>query len=500
MRKILYTCLVALLLMGALPVRGQGSSDPKLVDGYYQIENAEQLKWFRDQVNRGNVSLNAKLMADIKLSELELNADGTIKGTAPAEQWVPIGSYGNGGADDFPYCGIFDGQGHTVSGVYINTTDNGAKGFIGAIEKRAEVKNLGVVNSYISAVDCVGGVCGRADGEDHKEENGARISNCYFSGVVCATGHDAYVGGICGENDDAAKNIDCYNLGLVKAVGDVWAGGICGRNEGSILNCYNTGKVMNEYSSTGTQVGAICGLNDDVAYAHAVIVDNCYYLDGTAAVGVYKNQSTVSNVIAKTAEQFEGGEVAALLGNAYGQSLSGTKAAGLKSTPVLLAFYPEEEQAALKVYSVIYDLNYEGAAALDTIYGNTGRTIRPLANVPVREGYSFVGWFDQKEGGTELASPSSIGTADRTFYAYWEKMDDPTALDKVTDSSSGIRVLDGRICITTDEPVGMRIVSITGRTVRTGRLAAGTNEISGLPGGVYIVLLDNGTRSKVLIR
>lgn len=498
MKKILYTCLAALLLMGALPVRGQGSSDPKLVDGYYQIGNAEQLKWFRDQVLAGEAKINGKLTADIKLSDLELNEDGSIKGNAPSEQWKPIGIYLDGGNSP-KFEGIFDGQGHIVSGVYIDTDEVGSMGFFGGTACKAEIRNLGVVNSYISAVQYVGGVCGRADGEDHLEENGTLISNCYFSGTVIGKGDGAYVGGICGENDDAAKNIDCYNLGIVKGKNGC-IGGICGRSEGSIINCYNVGQVIATDATGETFVGGICGYNWKQNYEHAVSVSNCFYLEGVATIGVGKNESVVRDLYPMSADLFNSGKVADLLGDAYGQSLSGTKAAGLKSTPVLLAFYPEEEQAALKVYSVIYDLNYEGAAALDTIYGNTGRTIRPLANVPDREGYSFVGWFDQKEGGTELASPSSIGTADRTFYAHWEKTDDPTALDKVTDPSSGIRVLDGRICITTDEPVGMRIVSITGRTVRTGRLAAGTNEISSLPGGVYIVLLDNGIRSKVLIR
>ena len=66
MRKILYICLAALLLMGALPVRGQNVSIPELVDGYYQIGNAEQLKWFRDQVLAGEAKINGKLTADIK--------------------------------------------------------------------------------------------------------------------------------------------------------------------------------------------------------------------------------------------------------------------------------------------------------------------------------------------------------------------------------------------------------------------------------------------------
>ena len=77
---------------------------------------------------------------------------------------------------------------------------------------------------------------------------------------------------------------------------------------------------------------------------------------------------------------------------------------------------------------------------------------------------------------------------------------DPTALDRVKDGTSLIRALDKRIHITVNEPVKMRIVGIGGRVVRTEQLPAGYSEISGLQDGIYIVILSDGTRSKVVIR
>ena len=77
---------------------------------------------------------------------------------------------------------------------------------------------------------------------------------------------------------------------------------------------------------------------------------------------------------------------------------------------------------------------------------------------------------------------------------------DPTAMDRVEDGKSRIRTLGNRICITADRPVDMRVVSIEGRVVRAERLPAGYSEVGGMPDGIYIVLLSDGTRSKVVIR
>lgn len=518
MKNKFYPYFTALLITASVSAYGQEKPEQD-ADGYYLIGTADELAWFRDAVNTPDsvyviaeedinsdgvinnndnyweyspgkmIDAKAKLTADIKLSELKVDAKGNPSGL-PAAQWIPIGSYGPGDKD-FPYRGIFDGQGHTVSGVYIDTEEDGAKGFFGGIENRAEIKNLGIVDSYISSAEYTGGICGRADGEDHEEANGSEIRNCYFSGAVIGKG-EGQVGGICGETDDAAKCIDCYNLALVKNGCDV--GGICGLNEGSLLNCYNAGAV----SEGNETLGAICGYNAAIAYEHAVIVSNCYYLKGTAETGVGKNESDVVNVEVKTTDQFGNGEVAALLGDAYGQKLTTMRTAQTRRLPELLAFVPEEEIESYEVYTVSFNLNYKEAAdpLFSVSYGNPGAEVFLPATDPERTGFEFAGWFDQPTGGVQYTGAMTIDGSDITAYARWTNI---TALEETSGNATDVHTIDGRICVTTPAAATLRIVSLTGAVVHTARLSAGYTEVAGLQRGIYIVVIDNKAHSKVIV-
>lgn len=68
-------------------------------------------------------------------------------------EWTPIGTI------TARFAGEFDGQGHTISGLYFNDTSKDYVGLFGYAQG-AEIKNVGVVNSYFSGNNYVGGVCG----------------------------------------------------------------------------------------------------------------------------------------------------------------------------------------------------------------------------------------------------------------------------------------------------------------------------------------------------
>jgi hypothetical protein len=72
---------------------------------FYEIESAENLAWFMMQVNKGNTGYNAVLKKDISI------VDSAV--TGKSVKWTPIGD-----ADSVSYKGVFDGDGHTISGVY----------------------------------------------------------------------------------------------------------------------------------------------------------------------------------------------------------------------------------------------------------------------------------------------------------------------------------------------------------------------------------------------
>ena len=295
---------------------GDGSKD-----AVYEISNAGQLYWFAGLVNgtlsgvTQNTSANAVLTADIVVNKNVLKPDGTLnEGTF--KEWTPIGNTCNGSYS--PYTGIFEGQNHTISGLYFKQENTSEVGFFGY--NRGKISNVGILDSYFCGFSQVGGVCGY---------NSSTITNCYNKGVVDGTADGASsFRGVCGCNLGILTN--CYNTGIVK--GQSFVGGVSGSNNKTITNCYNTGIVsgqsyvggVNGYNGNGTIINcnATGEVNGTDSYVGGVIgrnlnkgtITNCYY-DSTIYTGaaIGDDKGTTTKVEGKTTEQYRTGEVAYLL-------------------------------------------------------------------------------------------------------------------------------------------------------------------------------------------
>ena len=243
------------------PMTGSGTkNDP------YQISTAAQLKRFRDIVNGSNGQTPnhgacAVLTNDIVLNDGTFAEDGSYTpgpSGKTAEEWTPIGKYTNDN-DNTPYTGTFDGQGHTIKGLYVNSASDTCVGLFGYLEGAA-VRNL-TVDGYVQGRNAAGGIVGYA--------SNAAIENC--SNHCSVTGSStSKIGGIAGLNVDGAKIIDCYNVGTIRNSNVFEAcGGIVWGNAGTVSNCYNVGTI-----SGNVYDGEIVGNNTGT-------VENCYYLAGT---------------------------------------------------------------------------------------------------------------------------------------------------------------------------------------------------------------------------
>lgn len=293
-------CMGAAMMLTLKGARSITATQPTNGDGSlnnpYEITNASELYWFAAQVNSGAMDACAKLMNDIVIQENVLNADGSLN-SGTFEKWTPIGNnYFN------EYYDTFDGNGHTISGLYVDSNVRYV-GLFGQVGYGGRIKNVGVVDSYISGNSWVGGVCGNSNGT---------IENCYNTGTVSGSSSGisfiSYVGGVCGYNLFVGTIENCYNTGKVTGIDAECVGGVCGENRNTITNCYNTGKV----TGTNTQyVGGICGNN-----LGNVTITNCYFLTGTAEIGIDRVDGTVTRVEEKTSGQFTSGEVAWLLNSA----------------------------------------------------------------------------------------------------------------------------------------------------------------------------------------
>lgn len=154
--------------------------------------------------------------------------------------------------------------------------------------------NTGAVQTRINA----GGILGH--------NSGVTVQRSYNTGSVTAA--MSHAGGIIGK-DSATGTANCYNLGQITA--KYYAGGICAymdnahATEGAMVNCYNMGLVQ-ATAGVGAPLASV--------YQDANVFTNCYYLSDA-------EDTTVPNHTGKPQAAFTGGEVAYLLGDAYGQLL-----------------------------------------------------------------------------------------------------------------------------------------------------------------------------------
>lgn len=133
------------------------------------------------------------------------------------------------------FCGTFDGNGHTISGLYIDDSASEI-GLFRYVERGAVIKNLKVSGRVepSGSGSRVGGIAG---------VNKGTITDCEFGGIV--SGSDK-VGGLVGENAECGVISGCNSNASLIAENS--AGGVAGTNLGVIIDCSNSGSVNAVYT------------------------------------------------------------------------------------------------------------------------------------------------------------------------------------------------------------------------------------------------------------
>ena len=399
-------------------------------DEAYEIGNAGQLYWFAGLVNgtltdgtAQNLKANVVLTADITVNEdlltsINTDDDGNVTNGSSFKAWRPMGMADEKGNLTGWYTGIFDGNGHSISGLYVNRDEAAddvhtwLKSCIGLFGYYSGVtRNLSVLDSYMRGEDCIGGICGYNDG--------GTIQNCYSAATVCG---DSYIGGICGRSEGDSIIENCYNTGYVygatRSIGGIcgdnsatlqgcynvgnvngkfYVGGIVGESSGSgntiwIKDCYNRGNVIGDTEKIGgiggyigsslvencysqatvsgnTNVGGICGNSNKVDFQNAYYDSNLYTGN---AIG-YLKAATIKQTEGKSSQAFESGEIAYLLQAGreeaiWGQTLSGND---VQTYPVL---------GGAKVYQ---NITYQDCAK------DEAHTVYTYANEQKQESYDY---------------------------------------------------------------------------------------------------------------
>ena len=207
----------------------------------FVLRTAEHLAWFRDYVNKDNLSACAKIADDVVIIDMS-----TVCHKADAENqvaelsWTPIGN-----SEENPYQGTFDGNGKTISNLYINATSD-YTGFFGYADA-GSIKNITFDNAKVKNTnnDYTGILAGGV--KSCMIENIKTLDNCTVEGNL-------YIGGIAGVASGIISN--CENHAEVKGTASL--GGILGMYidpENSITSCANYGAV----TGTGSYVGGMVG-------------------------------------------------------------------------------------------------------------------------------------------------------------------------------------------------------------------------------------------------
>lgn len=206
--KRISALLLCLLLVLSLPVTALAEEAQDNEEGTtLRIARRQQFLDFAENCRLDSYSRNLSviLLTDIDLTGVDFSG-------------IPI------------FCGNFDGNGHTVSGLSI-TRDGSNMGLFRYVDASGVIQNLTVSGAVTpdGSRSAVGGIAGH---------NAGKIQNCFFDGTV--SGSDD-VGGIAGINAITGIIDGCHSKGVI--TGDHRVGGVVGNNLGVVRSCNNRSGV-----------------------------------------------------------------------------------------------------------------------------------------------------------------------------------------------------------------------------------------------------------------
>ena len=269
MKKRIVSAVMALILcLTLLPTAALAAESPTGItgdgteDSPYQISTAEQLyafaQWYNESAENlleNNTNTYAELTSNIDLNPNFIFTKDGCTGEGTPQEWKPIGLISSNFSSQLPYLGEFDGNGHTISGLYINesSTTEMAGGLFGYLA--GYIHDVNLENSYINSKSaCTGSFAGILEG---------KIENCTAKATVYSDANANELngtGGIVGNlNGTTSEVLGCTFSGHVEAKSNPYMGGIVGENMyGYIADCTNNGTVT---SSKWDKVGGIVGNN-----------------------------------------------------------------------------------------------------------------------------------------------------------------------------------------------------------------------------------------------
>ena len=236
------------LVLSSFWLRAQTATAPAAGNGTpenpYEIASLDNLFWIAahdsivtdpDQVSR---------WASHYIQTADIDASAT-QNWFEGKGWTPIGTSYSVKA----FRGTYNGQGHSITALYINRPDESDMGLFGCIRfPETGVFNLGLLNVNIKGSASVGALAGQ-----NREKS--LIDKCYSSGLVQGVNH---VGGLVGVNSGDSSIVSLSSSTAEVIAVEHSAGGLVGRNATSsmVFRSHSSGNVTGE-----SRVGGLVGHN-----------------------------------------------------------------------------------------------------------------------------------------------------------------------------------------------------------------------------------------------
>ncbi len=339
-RAVTLLLTVALLMAATLGVANSQTANGKYDtdgDGLIEVSNLEQLDAIRHDLDGDgkpdsspdaetyaaafpnaeagevcNANCNGyELARSLDFDKADSYASGAVNtGWTTGNGWEPIGTATGRYSPRFN--AIFDGNGHTISNLYIDVKASRV-GLFSSTDSSGVIREIGLVNADVTGQAYVGGLVGY---------NSGTVSASHVTGSVSATGEatdkghsDTWLGGLVGVNEGTIS--DSYATASVSVILDLAlkVGGLAGGNVGTINNSYATGSVSGSW-----EVGGLVGYSYFTSTSSGKISDS--YATGSvsgswAEVGGLvgkNNEGTISDSYA-TGSVSGGDVVGGLVGN-----------------------------------------------------------------------------------------------------------------------------------------------------------------------------------------
>lgn len=321
----------------------------------YEISTAEELAGLAELVNAGNsTELRFKNVTIYLTSDLDLSG----------QEWTSIGK-GHASSPQWAFGGIFDGLGHTITGLYSHKSDapNGRRGLFGSIYD-ATIRDVRVTHADIAVPDQDSKLSGMGILVDTMF--GSQISRCYTNGTISnGTSTDRSIGGVVGQIYGTGSIVACSSSATITGnasssyaasdflggiVGDTW-----NANAAVINSCWFDGKIIVHSSSAA--VGGILGYSEtgaEVTNCLIATTDIGQDSEGNSCWVAYSINKDVTNCVYPADEKYD-----SAVSNATNQASAGLAVNDFKS-PDALKYLQDHAANGVKWVDGVHHPVHEG--------------------------------------------------------------------------------------------------------------------------------------------